>query len=1491
MLLQINLFAQTITVKDGSTTDQGLPIEPFYGYSYSEQIFLQSEIISAGGLAGDITEIYFEYNGNSGWTDNIVIFMGHTSKSTYSGTSDWITSASMTEVYNGTFTATLTTGWYLITLDNPFTYNGTDNLVIAVDENTSGYHNSADDFYCAAATDRALVYRNDATNPDPASPPTASYLRSYVPSLKLSLITGPTINVSENSISDLEYCVGNGPSASQSFSVEGTNLTDDIIVSAPTNFEISTDGTNFFNSRTLTQSGGNVNTTTIYVRLKSGLSQNSYSGNITVSSTDATDETISLSGMVGTDTYYVETSGNDVTGNGSSGNPFATLQKAINMVTCSPTTIYVGAGTFNEKNILMPDGMSGLTIIGEGIDVTIFDGDADAGADASWMRIGLGVSAMIDISISNMTIQDYTSSNFGGGGIKLLGDDDGDATSSTTSYFGSDDNTEGITNFVIEDIKFQNCHTEDANPSTGDNRGGAVEMLGATSETYSVSINRCYFINNWCYDEGSALRFDLGANSSITVENCLFYDNDHYTTTKDGVVISGSSSNVDYNNCTFTENGETGSIIYGISGVVNVNNCIIYNNACVYSVESVGSTVTMNYCLYSDPINITATSNNRIGDATTDPLFTNASSDDFSLQITSPAIDVASATYAPADDILKATRPSGSADDLGCYEYIQSTTIITINDASGTAGSSVVVPVTAYDLSGLVGFQWTIEYDDSKLSYINCSDWHTDVTGSIMINSSTSGKLMFVYNDYPNEIDIADDLFFNINFDIASDASGEACLTWSDDPTPRELSDMTPDEIFATWETGCVLITPIPPTITINDTVGVAGKNVVVDVTAENINKLVGFQWTIDYDDTKLTYLNCSNWHSDVSGSVMINSSTSGKLMFVYNDYPNEIDIADNLFFKINFAIDGGATGTACLSWSDDPTPRELSDAVPQEITATWVNGCITIVPEGYWTGEVSTEWDNIMNWTDRIVPTISTNAVIPDVSAESNRFPYIVVAAECDNLNIDAGANVQIAPDYSLTVASILVNNAGTSGLIVKSDATGTGSLIHYSTNVDATVERFLSAPSEPQWHYISPSIIDINRSLFNSTNFYFYNETTDDYWWGVDYQGEMGWTNPSGLLQTLRGYIYYYYETTILYEGKLHYNPAGYTINATYTEHAGIDPVFSNPYTNYDGWNLLGNPYPCAIDWNQVSLTDVQNTVYFYDDNSDNYKYYNNGGTTYDNGISVNGGSRYIPVGQGFFVKTDDPVDGGSLTIPISARVHNTQDFWKNSETETSNYLRISTQNGDFSDELIIRVLPDATYNFDSNYDAYKRFSWNDKVPQIYTMNTEKNTEFAINTLPKFDETIKIPLGYSINSSGNFYFELSELNMENVDVYIEDKQNETFNRINEQEKYFFNFESGNNRDRFVLHLVKENQTNFAEENMEINVFPNPTSDKLTLKVSNFSYGCRYFISDATGKIILNEEITSSMTEIDMSIFSSGIYVIGIEVDNQIFKKAIIKY
>ncbi len=86
------------------------------------------------------------------------------------------------------------------------------------------------------------------------------------------------------------------PSAEQSYFVEGSNLTDDITITAPADFEISlTTGTGFGTGLLLTQTGGTVASTEIFVRFNRA-TEGISSGDITHESAGATTENVSVSG-------------------------------------------------------------------------------------------------------------------------------------------------------------------------------------------------------------------------------------------------------------------------------------------------------------------------------------------------------------------------------------------------------------------------------------------------------------------------------------------------------------------------------------------------------------------------------------------------------------------------------------------------------------------------------------------------------------------------------------------------------------------------------------------------------------------------------------------------------------------------------------------------------------------------------------------------------------------------------------------------------------------------------------------------------------------------------------------------------------------------------------------------------------------------------------------------------------------------------------------
>lgn len=107
--------------------------------------------------------------------------------------------------------------------------------------------------------------------------------------------SGPTLNTT-GTLAPFSTTAGTA-SAAQTFNATGAALTADITVTAPTDFEVSTDGTTFGDTATITQSGGSASGT-ISARIKSTATVGAKSGNIVLSSTGATDVNVPVSGTV-----------------------------------------------------------------------------------------------------------------------------------------------------------------------------------------------------------------------------------------------------------------------------------------------------------------------------------------------------------------------------------------------------------------------------------------------------------------------------------------------------------------------------------------------------------------------------------------------------------------------------------------------------------------------------------------------------------------------------------------------------------------------------------------------------------------------------------------------------------------------------------------------------------------------------------------------------------------------------------------------------------------------------------------------------------------------------------------------------------------------------------------------------------------------------------------------------------------------------------------
>ncbi len=219
----------------GTETNLSMPIEPYYGFTYSQVIYYAGEI----GIEDQrIEKISWHYNGSSAFgPDDFKIYMAHTDMTEFANGDDWIDISEFMEVYTGTINAPAEDGWVEFELDIPFVYDNTQNLVVAVEEDTPGYHSSDNDFYCTLSNStRGIVYYSDGTNPDPTAPPTANYLRDAYANIKLEfgeIPDAPDLTVyPTNSL--FEMTPVDGSSIEKNITMRSIGLQDVTIANPPT---------------------------------------------------------------------------------------------------------------------------------------------------------------------------------------------------------------------------------------------------------------------------------------------------------------------------------------------------------------------------------------------------------------------------------------------------------------------------------------------------------------------------------------------------------------------------------------------------------------------------------------------------------------------------------------------------------------------------------------------------------------------------------------------------------------------------------------------------------------------------------------------------------------------------------------------------------------------------------------------------------------------------------------------------------------------------------------------------------------------------------------------------------------------------------------------------------------------------------------------------------------------------------------------------------
>ncbi len=439
---------------------------------------------------------------------------------------------------------------------------------------------------------------------------------------------------------------------------------------------------------------------------------------------------------------------------------------------------------------------------------------------------------------------------------------------------------------------------------------------------------------------------------------------------------------------------------------------------------------------------------------------------------------------------------------------------------------------------------------------------------------------------------------------------------------------------------------------------------------------------------------------------------------------------------------------------------------------------------------------------------------------------------------DVEINGAMIIPPASGLTVESILDNNSGTSGLILKADNNGVGSLI-VDNEVDGTVEQYLSADD---WHLVSMPVSSAQAKVYNGLYLYEWSEA-DSVFTNI--------TDSTYNLTLTYGY-YAYSQSSISSPTDVEYSG---TLNAgdkavswmTYT---------SQNYSGQDGWNLAGNPYPSGLKWdNTWSQQNLTSTVYVFDaGTSGNWISYN-----YTTGLGdLTDGE--IPPTQGFFVLAT--AANPSMTIPNSARIHTSGFYKESNDYENVFGIKISSNLNSYSDKFIVGINPDATDNFDYDYDAYKLMGF-EEAPQLYSC--VQDIKYSVNLFPGFTGHKAIPLSIRTGAEGEYTFTAEGLEFFdiNIDVYLEDVLSGEMINLRDNPEYTFYSTPGTDNSRFVLHFNPD-LTHLKTENTanDISIY----SFGKSVFINNLlRETCEVSVYDISGKLIAQQSVNPGFNELKL--------------------------
>lgn len=628
-------------------------------------------------------------------------------------------------------------------------------------------------------------------------------------------------------------------------------------------------------------------------------------------------------------------------------------------------------------------------------------------------------------------------------------------------------------------------------------------------------------------------------------------------------------------------------------------------------------------------------------------------------------------------------------------------------------------------------------------------------------------------------------------------------------------------------------------------------NNTITQSATSNTESQISLAWTKNAQNHNVMIVrkkSTESWTEPTQGTAYSVGATLGSGTVVYNGSGTSFESTslnssttyDYKFYSVN---------------NNYYSSGEVASATTQSAVSDYFRSN-AVTGEWYTVTTWQSSFDNSFWVTSTLAPTSSSNVSILNGNAIS-----ITGAEESNNLTINSGGILNINPTKSLTIHGTLTNSAGVTGLVVKSDASGTGSLIHSTSGVNATVERYISGgwgSADAGWHQISSPVASQAISSFETTgtgngyDFYGWDELTN-MWMNYKDGGFSTW-NGGTSFNVGQGYLISY-ETT--QTGKS-FTGALNTADVTKTNLSRTGPSTSA------GFHLLGNPFASAIKWNDGNwaLTDVAGTAKIWNEVNKSYS-----------DIPANG---YIPSAQGFMVQVADGTN--SITIPVASREHNNTAWYKSTSELERIFLKATENEGGSAQESQVLINTSASEQFDFDFDSRFLAGY---APQFYS--TAGGEMLSTNTLPFLAAETVIPFGFVKNDASNFSIELAE-SMDGYTVYLTDLKNGTEQNLSVNPVYTFTAEAGDDPNRFLLHFGTVG-INKPVEDTQVSIVVRDNN----LLVSGAAANAEIVVTNLLGQVVLQGKAgNSGLTVISTGSLNDGIYVVSVVSGKQSVSKKI---